>query len=66
MGGNEAGCCNDSSIGVVASFSRTVGKVLGLIPENVDGCLCVGSKWVRPAFTNIDAECADESCNFFQ
>ena len=61
-GGNDIGCCIVSSIGVVVSFSGTVAKALGLIPENADVCLGGGSKWVRPAFTNIDAVFGDESC----
>ena len=61
MYGNDIGCCIASSIGVVVSFSGTVAKALGLIPENADVCLGGSSKWVRPAFSNIDAECDDES-----
>ena len=61
IGGNDMGCCIASSIGVVVSFSGTVAKALGLIPENADVCLGGSSKWVRPAFSNIDAECVDES-----
>ena len=60
--GKDAGW-DISSIGVVVSFSGTVANVLGLMPEKADETLGVGSKCVRPAFTNIDAECADdESC----
>ena len=61
IGGNDMGCCIASSIGVVVSFSGTVAKALGLIPENADVCLGGSSKWVRPAFSNMDAECVDES-----
>ena len=61
IGGNDTGCCIASSIGVVVSFSGTVAKALGLIPEKADVCLGGSSKWVRPAFSNIDTEFVDES-----